>query len=195
MFHGEKEGDILSTLTLRNIRDAPVAYKVRRGSIWGCGSVFEHVYLCFPDQVKTTAPLQYKVRPNLNTIDAKSVAKIQVFLTQGSLLQYLLPQCAMLTCIPSEMWRCCECFYSSEEICCCYLFLLFLFCLFSGSKVSGQDKFLVQTYSFPDSSSVPKTDDLPRFWKTLSPTDISEHKYVCGVCVCALSLSSPWFIP
>ncbi len=64
---------------------------------------------------------------------------------------------------------------------------MFFVCLFvylsSGSKVSGQDKFLVQTYSFPDSSSVPKTDDLPRFWKTLSPTDISEHKCVC-VCVC-----------
>jgi len=34
-------------------------------------------------QIKTTAPLRYKVRPNLALIDPKSVAKIHVLLVPG----------------------------------------------------------------------------------------------------------------
>ena len=36
-------------------------------------------------QIKTTAPLRYKVRPNLALIDPKSVAKIHVLLVPGKI--------------------------------------------------------------------------------------------------------------
>ena len=36
---------------------------------------------CTLSQIKTTAPLRYKVRPNLAIIDGKSVAKVHVMLS------------------------------------------------------------------------------------------------------------------
>ena len=57
-------------------------------SIWKWGGAASgltvSITICFITlQVKTTAPVKYKVRPNFALIDAKSVAKVHVLLVPG----------------------------------------------------------------------------------------------------------------
>ncbi len=99
--------------------------------------------------------MQYKVRPNLNTIDPKSVAKIQVFLTQGLLFSIYCHGYI-------------ECGFLVENLCCFFYFIYFfnivvggvffktgryVFCLFvclfifrfkgeRAGQVSGADVFI-----------------------------------------------------
>jgi hypothetical protein len=47
----------------------------------------------------------------------------------------------------------------------------------TGSEIKTmQDKFLVQTYTFPDAETVPRLSDLPMYWKALPTASIKEHR-------------------
>ena len=54
----------------------------------------------------------------------------------------------------------------------------FLLVLGAEAKSTAQEKFLVQTHSFPDQSSVPRSSDLALYWKALPPSAIKEHRCV-----------------
>ena len=50
--------------------------------------------------------------------------------------------------------------------------------LLSGSEIkTTQDKFLVQTHTFPDAQTVPQLSDLPMYWKALPSASVKEHRY------------------
>ena len=52
--------------------------------------------------------------------------------------------------------------------------------MYKGSEVkTSQDKFLVQTHTFPDQVNVPKPDQLVAYWKNLIMSSIHEHRMRC----------------